>query len=97
RDLPSFPTRRSSDLADHLRERHADLRGGHRSGDGDEHLSAALQMADVIVGRRTQRGSVEMAVMLLNEIVNRRSHRARILPAALQDRKSTRLNSSHRT
>ena len=36
--------------ADHLRERHPDLGGRHRAGDGHKHFPAAIEMADVVVG-----------------------------------------------
>jgi len=65
--------------SDHLRQRQADFRGGHRAGDGHQHLSAAIEMADVIIGCGSQRRSVEMPIMLLNEVVNRTGHRARMI------------------
>src|SRR5690606_41535566 len=77
RDLPSFPTRRSSDLDGHFRARlHLCTEGcilaGHRPGGGDHDVGVG--------GRCTHR--------------NRRSRRQQ-RRLETQDRKSTRLNSSH--
>src|SRR5688500_19274729 len=87
--LHSFPTRRSSDLEARGQERV--VRAG-RAGDGRGAACAGIAEiggdGGIVLG-----GAPEG---LLGEAVARlRRERARALPELVQDRKSTRLNSSH--
>jgi hypothetical protein len=48
------------------------LRGGHRSGDGPVHLSAAFDVAPVRKRCVTSRAGIEVFIVLKKELKNRR-------------------------
>jgi hypothetical protein len=49
--------------ADHLGQRETELGGGHRPGEGDEHLAPGLEVRLVALGGIEERGGIEMPVM----------------------------------
>jgi len=55
-------------LADHLGEGDAELGGGHGATEGDEHLAAGLQVGLVALGGVEQGGSIEVMVVLRDEL-----------------------------
>src|SRR5207245_11459552 len=90
RALPSFPTRRSSDL----RARALGLqRVDHDLGQMKRHgfVGFAVEGPDRLLRERFGDLSRGLRVNLLRPI----ALRIEVLPSARQDRKSTRLNSSH--
>src|SRR5207248_10658699 len=88
--LPSFPTRRSSDLLDRI------------GGDAREWLRAQLRGAAPLLAAPDLRPAAQTLEQALELRRDREAQKqaARLEPAlaaAQADRKSTRLNSSHRT
>src|SRR5699024_12668220 len=79
RDLPSFPTRRSSDLAAHDLLGDALVRGGELSGRARRKLSGLGLRRDLLLQARLERVVGILTLLLVGDL----------------DRKSTRLNSSH--
>src|SRR5207245_7538107 len=79
-----FPTRRSSDLAELLRKPQAKSGHGSRNGPPLGRLQLCRR------GSNSQREGVQNRRRLAANITSRRLH-----SNGLQDRKSTRLNSSH--
>jgi hypothetical protein len=57
-------------LPDHFRERQAELGGAHRARERDEHLAALGQVRLIRLGGVEQRGGVEMAVVMGNELAD---------------------------
>src|SRR5207247_10781878 len=89
RDLPSFPTRRSSDLA----MRSAVARMGK-----DPKIIEPLVPVDLVVDHSVQvdfAGTPDALQRNLDMEFRRNRERYQFLKWGMQDRKSTRLNSSH--
>jgi hypothetical protein len=59
-------------LTDHLGKREPELCCAHCAGQRHEHDAAAVQVTDVSVGGIGQRGRVEVAVVMMNEVAHRR-------------------------
>src|SRR5207248_10898694 len=89
RDLPSFPTRRSSDLVQMQDVRHLGARRSRRFRSGRELRSTAIEC-----GLDASHGGVDELADLLERVIEDILQKD---ARALLDRKSTRLNSSHRT
>ena len=62
-------------LPDHLRQAQPQLRRRHRTGQRDHHLSAAVEMPFVTLGRVDQRRGIKMPVMMLDKISDLVVHR----------------------
>ena len=58
-------------LADHLRERDAELGGAHRAGERHQHLAAGGEVRLVALRRVEQRGRVEVTIILRDEFRDR--------------------------
>src|SRR5205085_10134684 len=88
-DLLSFPTRRSSDLDDE----------GHEEEEQDvDALDGRLQELELLVVAKGLRDPAHLRLQTLADVRAHHDHRgdaAARLVGAPQDRKSTRLNSSH--
>jgi hypothetical protein len=54
-------------LANHLRQRDAELRGAHRAGEGDHHAAASVEMVPIRHGGVVQRCGVEMPEVMFDE------------------------------
>src|SRR5204862_4529219 len=84
--LPSFPTRRSSDLA---------VGDAQRALEAREQLARGMELQQVVLGLALMADLVghraRAPVLLVDDLPARGDHRAHVR----QDRKSTRLNSSH--
>src|SRR5205814_7380168 len=84
--LPSFPTRRSSDLRLRSDREYADLRAPD---------PAVREEPLVLVSRDSERRAVDGHLVLLRRRQDRCPIRKHELQIRRRDRKSTRLNSSH--
>ncbi len=53
--------------ADHLGQRESQFGGAHRAGEGDHHLAAGVEVANVAVGRIDEGRRVEVAIVMAEE------------------------------
>ena len=64
--------------ADHFGEGEPEFPGAHRPGERDEHFAAVVDELAVTVGRIDQRGGVEVAIVVADEIGDGFAHRFRL-------------------